>query len=100
MATYKWALTERGYKEVDWRDYKHKEYVEKSVYVEKYLAPCVKNARCGWEKVRYMILENEWGQEEYVGMFADDTEMGGRYICVTGDSLGSIACEVWRNVFN
>ncbi len=61
MATYKWALTERGYKEVDWKDYKHK---------------------------------------EYVAMFADETEKGGRYICVTGDSLGSIACEVWRNVFN
>ena len=32
--------------------------------------------------------------------FTKETDAGGRYICVTGNSLGAIAEAAWNNVFH
>ena len=99
MATYKWALDQRGYKAIPLNEYS-KEQTEKRNYVEQYLSPSVQHSRCGWDHVGYEIMENEWGREEYAILYADPEDRGGRYMNVSGNSLGAVAETVWRNVFN
>lgn len=99
MATYKWALDMRGFKEIPFSEYS-KEQTEKREYVEKYLSPSVQHSRCGWHHVVYCVLENEYGKEEYAVLYADADNYGGRYMNVSGNSLGAVAETVWRNVFN
>ena len=55
MATYKWALNERGFKEIPFEEYTE-EQKRKFVYVKKYLSPSVEYSRCGWDHVVYVIM--------------------------------------------
>lgn len=98
MATYKWALNERGFEEVPFKEYTE-EQKRKCDYVEKYLSPSVEHSRCGWHHVGYEIMENQYGREEYAVLYPDNENSNGRYMNVSGNSLGAIAEEVWRNVF-
>ena len=47
----------------------------------------------------YEIMENEYGREEYTVLYPDAENSNGRYMNVSGNSLGAIAEEVWKNVF-
>jgi hypothetical protein len=98
MSTYKWALDERGFKEVPFKEYTE-EQKKKCDYVEYYLSPSVEHSRCGWNHVVYVIMENEYGREEYAVLYPDAENSNGRYMNVSGNSLGAIAEEVWKNVF-
>ena len=44
-------------------------------------------------------MENEYGREEYAVLYPDKDNSSGRYMNVSGNSLGAIAEEVWKNVF-
>ena len=97
--TWKWDLDERGFVEVPFEEYGDCK-LEKMKYVEKYLSPSIKHARCGWNHVVYYVLKNQYGIEEYVALYPDEENTNGRYICVSGNSLGAIAEAVWENIFN
>ena len=99
MATYKWALDQRGYKAIPFSEYS-KEQKEKCDYVEYYLSPSVEHSRCGWHHVGYEVMESQYGREEYAILYPDADNRGGRYMNVSGNSLGAVAETVWRNVFN
>lgn len=38
--------------------------------------------------------------EAFIALYPNETDAGGRYICVTGNSLGAIAEAAWNNVFH
>ena len=98
MATYKWALKERGFEAIPFEEYTE-EQKRKLHYVANYLSPSVEHSRCGWNHVGYEIMENEYGREEYAVLYPDAENSNGRYMNVSGNSLGAIAEEVWKNVF-
>jgi hypothetical protein len=45
-------------------------------------------------------MESQYGREEYAVLYPDTDNSGGRYMNVSGNSLGAVAETVWRNVFN
>ena len=98
MATYKWVLDQRGFKEIPFEEYTE-EQLRKHGYVSRYLSPSIQAAKCGWDHVVYYVLENQYGREEYAVLYPDTDNSSGRYMNVSGNSLGAIAEEVWRNVF-
>lgn len=96
--TWKWGLGEKGFVEIPFTDYT--DWQNKiRVYVEKYLSPSIKHAKCGWDHCVFYVLENKYGTEEYVALYPDEENQNGRYICVSGNSLGAIAEAVWNSVF-
>lgn len=76
---------------------------DKRWYVNQYLDPSVREARCGWHGIVYAVCCEDDGENrrEYVLMFADknDTPLRARWIDVTYDSKGAIAETVWGLVF-
>ena len=80
-----------------------KEENEKNWYVNQFLDPSVKEAKCGWHGIAYVVGTYCDGEDrrEYVLMFgsANDTPRAARWIDVTGDSKGAIAEAVWSLVF-
>lgn len=97
---WKWELEEKGYEEEFQRSSYSDMELETSIYVEQYLSPSIHYAECGWDHCKYHILSSAYGTEEFVALYPDETDVGGKYICVTGNSLGAIAEAVWNNVFN
>jgi len=96
---WKFQLDSRGMTEKPVENYSDSETKKKN-YVETYLKPSVSHANCGWKFCSYVVMTCEYGEEEYVMLAADENIKGGRYICVSGNSLGAIAKAVWQNVFN
>ena len=76
--------------------------IDKHWYVNQFLDPSVKEAKCGWHGIAYCVGDiNGTDRREYVLMFAEanDTPRAARWINVTGESKGSIAEAVWGLVF-
>lgn len=100
MYTYKWNLVQNGFIELDWHFYSQEE-LKKSAYVEQYLSPSVKHALCGWDHCIYHVFANGYNdREEFVALYPDEDETCGRFINVSGNSLGAIAEALWNNIFN
>lgn len=102
--TYGWKLKEYGWEEIPWKDWDNlhngRLYKKKDFYVNSYLLPAVTKAKCGWEKVIYKIFKNNFGgYEEYIVLCYDNHNDDGRYINVSGNSLGAIAQTVFDNIW-
>ena len=96
--TWKWQLDERGFSEVPFADYT--EWQSKANnYVDAYLSPSIKHADCGWDHCVFYVLENKYGTDEFVALYPDEENQNGRYICVSGNSLGAIAEATWNSVY-
>lgn len=96
--TYEWCLIDKGYKFLDYRDMTQEE-LKKSSYVELYLSPSIHYANCGWDHAVYHVVQNEYGTEEYVAIYPNKGNSDGRFINVSGNSLGAVAESVWNSVF-
>lgn len=102
MSRYYWKheLTERGYREeMDRCDYSDTQ-LEASAYVEQYLSPSIHYAKCGWDHCKYHVIRCGHSSEAFIALYPNETDVGGRYTCVTGNSLGAIAEAAWNNVFH
>ena len=97
--TWKWSLEEKGFVEVPFNEYTKCQY-SKLNYVEQYLSPSIQHSNCGWHHATYYVLKNKLGIEEYVVLYPEKENANGRYINVSGNSLGAIAIATWSNVFN
>lgn len=97
--TWKWSLEEKGFVEVPFNEYTKYQY-SKLNYVEQYLSPSIQHSNCGWHHATYYVLKNKLGIEEYVALYPEKENANGRYINVSGNSLGAIAIATWSNVFN
>lgn len=97
--TWKWSLDEKGFVEVLFNEYTDCQ-TQKLKYVEKYLSPSILYANCGWNHVVYYVLKNGSDTREYAALYPEKENTNGRYINVSGNSLGAIAEAVWSNVFN
>ena len=71
MATYKWALDQRGFKAIPFSEYTE-EQKKKCDYVDEYLSPSVQHSRCGWHHVGYEVMESQYGREEYAVLLPVD----------------------------
>lgn len=96
--TYKWHLDELGFEKVPAHLYTSAQN-KKWEYVNDYLSPSIEHAKCGWDHCVYYVLKNKNGTEEYVGLYPDKVSQNGRLYCVTGNSLGAIAEQIWYGVF-
>lgn len=82
--TYKWNLINNGYVEMDETEYTNKQ-IEMQEFIES-MSVVIKNARCGWDGVRYAIMKyNNDSISEYMVLFCDGGE---RWIPVSGNSKG------------
>ena len=103
-ATYAWGwqIADMGFTAtVDPRDMTDVER-DKRHYVNEFLDPSVREARCGWHGIAYCIATiGDEERKEFVMMFGskNDTPNAARWINVTGDSKGAIAEAVWSLVF-
>lgn len=97
--TWKWNLDEKGFVEVPFEQYTECQ-THKLNYVGKYLSPSIQHSNCGWHHATYYVLRNKLGTEEYVALYPEKENVNGRYINVSGNSLGAIAIATWSNVFN
>ncbi len=94
--TYDWEIKDSGYTELPLEAYSDWKKKARD-YVEKYLSPSVEHAKCGWSGCEYHLFKNPFGDiDEYISL---DTDVRGRYINVSGDSLGAIAEAIWNCVF-
>ena len=80
------------------------EEIDKMRYVQEFLDPSVREAKCGWYGIGYCVCVSDIDgkdRTEFVLMFADkdDTFNSARWINVTGCSKGAIAEAVWSLVF-
>lgn len=96
--TWKWQLDERGFDEVSFADYTEWQSTINN-YVNTYLSPSIKYAGCGWDHCVFYVLENKHGTEEYIALYPGEENQNGRYICVSGNSLGAIAEATWNSVY-
>ena len=97
--TWKWDLDEKGFVEVPFNELNEVQF-RKLDYVQKYLSPSIQKANCGWNHAVYHVLKNERDTREYVALYPEKENTNGRYINVSGNSLGYVAKEVWNNMFN
>ena len=102
-ATYSWGwqIADMGYAALTY-DHLMPSEADKKWYVEQYLDPSVREAKCGWYGIAYCVCDIDGeDRREFVLMFGskEDTPNIARWINVTGDSKGAIAEAVWSLVF-
>ena len=97
---YEHTIKERGYVEVDWKTMSQCE-LEKSAFVDLYLSPTLRAAKCGWDNLEYKVMETPSGRRtEFLVLWAEGVgTSGSRWINVTGNSLGAIMCEMCDNLW-
>lgn len=97
---YEFTVKERGYADVDWKTMSQCE-LEKSSFVDGYLAKTLKASNCGWENLEYKVMETPNGHRtEFLVLWAEDVgKSGSRWINVTGNSLGAIMCAMCDNLW-
>lgn len=90
---YPHEFEEKGFKELLLNEMSECQ-LEKSVFVERYLSPAVKNSDSGWYGVEYVSYTNG---EEFI-FFIDYSNNLSRGICVTANSKTAIATAVFDNI--
>lgn len=96
-----WQISNMGFRALT-NDRLTREEVDKMWYVNQYLDPSVREAKCGWHGITYCVCDiNGEDRTEFVLMFASETDTpnAARWINVSGDSKGAIAEAVWSLVF-
>ena len=82
--TYKWNLINIGYAEMNESEYTDKQNEMKD-FIES-MSVVIKNARCGWDGVRYAVMKHNSGyMNEYMVLFC---EGGERWMPISGNSKG------------
>ena len=96
-----WQVAERGFAALT-SEHMTAGETDKKQFVDLFLDPCVREAKCGWPRVDYVVCEIA-GEDrtEFVLMSGgrNDPPRAARWINVTGDSKGAIAEAVWGLVF-
>ena len=89
-----------GYVEVDWKTMSQCE-LDKSAFVDGYLASTLRASNCGWNWAQYKVMETPSGvRTEFLVLWAEAVEKSGsRWINVTGNSLGAIMCAMCDNLW-
>jgi hypothetical protein len=82
--TYGWRLKELGYVEMP-----EEQYTDRQKDMKEYidvLSEAVREAKCGWDGVRYAVMQHRDGFiEKYMVLYTDG---GDRWIPITGNSKG------------
>lgn len=95
--TYGWKLKEQGYVEIPEERYTDiqndmKEYIEM-------LSEVVRKAKCGWDGVRYAVMQYIDGSiEKYMVLWVDNRD-NGRWIPITGNSKGCNLSVLGENLW-
>lgn len=95
---WKWQLDEREFSEVPFADYTKWQSIVNN-YVSTYLSPSIEHANCGWHHCAFCVLKNKYEADEFIVLYPDEENQNGRYICVSGNSLGAIAEVTWNSVY-
>lgn len=83
--TYGWMIKNRGYVEMPVDEYSI-EQLDMKEFIDS-MSPIVFASRCGWQGVRYEVMEHENGNvEEYMVLYCDGG--GSRWIPIAGNSRG------------
>lgn len=82
--TYGWVLTNNGYVEVNETEYTDRQ-IDMKGFIES-MSAIIKNARCGWEGVRYGVMKHKTnGVDEFMILYCDGGE---RWMPISGNSKG------------
>ena len=102
MSNYMYEITikERGYVDVSFEEFSQCEK-DKLFFVVYSLSSALRAAKCGWENLEYRVMKTPSGMRtEFLVLWAEEVgNSGSRWINVTGDSLGSIMCEMCENLW-
>lgn len=102
MKNYMYEITikDRGYVEVD-KNTMSKCELEKSAFVDGYLASTLRASNCGWNWAQYKVMETPSGHRtEFLVLWAEEIgKSGSRWINVTGNSLGAVMCAMCDNLW-
>lgn len=94
--TYGWRLKELGYVEIP-----EDSYSERQKDMQEYIAilsEAVKKARCGWDGVRYAVMQyTDDSIEKYMVLWV--TGGGERWIPITGNSKGCCLSVLGENLW-
>lgn len=84
--TYGWVLEQNGFKTIPKEDYTESQ-LDMKAFVES-MAEIIRNAKCGWDDVRYEVMgfNGIKGESEYMVLYVG--EYGERWIPITGNSKG------------
>lgn len=94
--TYGWKLKEQGFFEIPEDSYSDRQK-DMHKYI-KALSDAVKEARCGWDGVRYAVMQGAQDCiEEYMVLWVEDG--GSRWIPVSGNSKGACLSSLGENLW-
>lgn len=90
----------KDYERVAIRDY-GKEELSNKRFVEDYLSPTLREAKCGWFALRFEVIIDEYGSRLWVvHMYAEPEDMNPiRTVNVSGESKGFIAQNVFDSLW-
>jgi hypothetical protein len=95
--TYGWRLKELGYVEVPAEQYTDRQR-EMQGYIE-VLSEAVRKAQCGWDGVRYAVMQyTDKSFEKYMVLWSEDIN-NGRWIPITGNSKGCCLSVLGENLW-
>lgn len=94
---YTFEIKRREGREVDWREYTENE-LQNSVYIEMELRSALIGAKCGWDDLKYKVIEypNEF-RTSYMVLYS-----GGfpeRWIPIEGNSKGANLQVLGENIW-
>ena len=83
--TYKWQLNEYGFAELSIEEYTDSQ-MDMKQFVES-MSPIINAAKCGWDSVRYAVMENHQANDirEFMVLCCNGAE---RWIPIDGNSKG------------
>lgn len=90
-----WQIKERGFVEVLDSDYTLPQ-VQMKVYIDALSAVLVK-ANCGWDALKYKVMQNKYGIETFMVLCVGDFEE--RWIPITGNSKGANLQVLGENIW-
>ena len=94
--TYEWALKEQGYVEIPQEQYTDRQRDMQS-YIE-LLSTAVFEAKCGWDGVRYSVMQYTDGSiEKYMVLYVHGG--GDRWIPINGNSKGCNLSVLGENLW-
>lgn len=93
--TYGWRLKELGYVEIP-----EEQYTDRQRDMQKYievLSEAVRKAKCGWDGVKYKLMNINDYAEPYMVLCVDDSEA--RWIPIDGNSKGCCLSVLGENLW-
>ena len=94
--TYGWKLKEQGFTEINEDSYSDSQ--KKMCEYIKVLSDAVRKAQCGWDGVRYVVMQGAQDAiEEYMVLWVEDG--GSRWIPISGNSKGCNLSVLGENLW-